>query len=333
MESAIIKKRIIVTFQPDKEQQEIFAEILGPLAEIDCLAGRPAKQRARLLEAAEILVALSFSSREIAPGEIGFLQNVRFCQLIFAGADNVPFASLPAGLRVASNTGAFAEPIAEHVLALALALAKNLCPNYRKLRQGDFDQSGMNRALAGGTCAVIGFGGNGRAIGAIMGAVGMQVYGINRSGKTDAPIDFIGTGTDLQQVLQAADVVVVTTPLTRATRDLIGAEQLQWMKPDAVLINVGRGEVINQRALYEHLKANPDFRAGIDTWWSEPVSHGEFRVQYPFFELPNLIGSPHIADHVPGSMARATRRALENVKSCLLGKEVRGLANPGDYLE
>jgi len=123
----------------------------------------------------------------------------------------------------------------------------------------------------------------------------------------------------------------VTTPLNRETRDLIGSRQLQWMKPDAVSISVGRGAVINQRALYEHLKANPDFRAGIDTWWSEPVSHGEFKVQYPFFELPNFIGSPHIADHVPGSMAHATRQGLANVKSFLLGKKLHGLVNPGDY--
>jgi len=328
-----MKKKIVVTYRPGERQQALYDAILAPLADIAYLAGHGPQQRRRLLEAAEILIALSFSGREIALAEVGWLQRARLVQLIFAGADNVPFALLPAGLRVACNAGAFAKPLAEHVLALALALAKNLLPSYRKLCAGDFDQSVMNRSLAGGICAVIGFGGNGRAIGALMKAAGMRVYGINRSGRTDEPIDFIGTTDDMQTVLRAADVVVVTTPLTRETRGLIGGRELRWMKPDAILINVGRGQVIDQKALYEHLKANRDFRAGIDTWWSEPVSHGEFRIQYPFCELPNFIGSPHIADQVPGSMTRATRRALENVKRWLLGKALQGLVNPGDYAQ
>jgi phosphoglycerate dehydrogenase-like enzyme len=127
--------------------------------------------------------------------------------------------------------------------------------------------------------------------------------------------------------------VVVTTPLTRETRDMIAEKELQWMKKDAILINVGRGDVINQRALYEHLKAHPDFRAGIDTWWSEPVGKEDFILNYPFFNLPNIIGSPHIADHVPGAMLNATRSALENVRNFLLGNKLRGVLNREDYLD
>ncbi len=328
-----MRKSIVVTYLPDKKEQEIFAEILGPLADIDYLAGCLPEERTRLLEAAEVLIALSFSRKEIDPAEVNRLQSARFIQLVFAGADGVPFKLLPANIRVASNPGAFAGPLAEHVLALVLALVKNLFPNYRTLREGHFKQSGVNRTLNGAACAVVGFGGNGKAIAELMRAMGMRVLGINRSGKTDAAIDFIGTVSDMKTVLPAADVVVITTPLTRKTRDLIGSRQLQWMKPDAVLINVGRGEVINQQALYEHLKYKPDFRAGIDTWWSEPLDRGEFKTEYPFFELPNIIGSPHCADHVPGSMAHATRIALENVKNYLLGQDLRGVLNPGDYLE
>ena len=162
--------------------------------------------------------------------------------------------------------------------------------------------------------------------------MGMRVYGINRSGKTDLPVEFIGTVEDLKKVLQDSDVVVVTTPLTRETRDMIAEKELGWMKQNAILINVGRGDVINQKALYEHLKAHPDFCAGIDTWWSEPADKEAFKQDYPFFELPNIIGSPHIADHVPGSMPDATRKALENVKNFLMGNRLRGVLNREDYL-
>jgi phosphoglycerate dehydrogenase-like enzyme len=85
--------------------------------------------------------------------------------------------------------------------------------------------------------------------------------------------------------------------------------------------------------LYEHLEAHPNFRAGIDTWWSEPTGKETFNLDYPFFDLPNIIGSPHIADHVPRSMPSATRRALENVSNFLTGGKLRGILNRDDYLD
>ena len=159
----------------------------------------------------------------------------------------------------------------------------------------------------------------------------MRIFGINRRGTTDAPVEFVGKASDLKKALETADVVVVATPLNRETRDLIGRNELEWMKEDAILINVGRGEVINPKALYDHLKSHPNFRAGIDTWWSEPADRGPFEPDYPFFDLPNIIGSPHCADHVPRSMAGATRKALENVKRFLLGNNIRGVLVRDDY--
>jgi phosphoglycerate dehydrogenase-like enzyme len=217
------------------------------------------------------------------------------------------------------------------VLALVLVLAKNIIPNFRRLGEGRFERTGFNQELKGRICAIIGFGGNGKAIAATLQALGMKIFGINRSGTTDTPIEFIGKASDLKKALEISDVVVVTTPLNRETRDLIGKKELEWMKADAILINVGRGDVINQKALYDHLKSHPNFRAGIDTWWSEPADRGDFELGFPFFELPNIIGSPHCADHVPQSMPRATRRALENVKRFLLGNNIQGVLDRNDY--
>jgi glycerate dehydrogenase len=309
----------------------IFHEVLGDLGHIDFLAEKKDSDRIKLLEGADVMVALSFAETEIDHREISHLQNLRFIQLVYAGADNIPFNLIPEDIIVASNVGAFAKPIAEHVLTLALALAKNLLPNNKMLGAGKFDRTGYNQELSGSICGIIGFGGNGKAIARTMQAMGMKVYGINRKGKTDASIDFIGNTTELKRVLEASDVVVVTTPLNRETRDLIGKKELEWMKEEAILINVGRGDVINQKALYDHLKTCPNFRAGIDTWWSEPVNRGTFEPDYPFFDLPNIIGSPHCADHVPQSMVGATRKALENVKRFLLSQSIRGILNRKDY--
>jgi phosphoglycerate dehydrogenase-like enzyme len=328
-----MKSNILVTYTPEKEAKEIYREVLEDIANIHYLAALAKNERTELLDRADAIVALSFSHKEIDHSEIPRIEKVRFIQLIYAGADNIPFALIPKNITMASNAGAFADPIAEHVLALTLALAKNLFPKYKLLCNGRFDRSGFNRKLKGGICGIIGLGGNGRAIAKIMRALGMKVYGINRSGKTDVPVDFIGTVTDMGTVLQAADVVVVTPPLTRETRNLLGQKELECMKSDAILINVGRGDLIEQQALYAHLKSNPDFRAGIDTWWSEPTAEEAFKLDHPFFDLPNLIGSPHIADHVPHSIPNATRKALKNVRNFLMGNEIYGVLNRNDYLE
>lgn len=327
-----VKNNILVSYSPDEDIEKVFYEVLGDLGQIDFLPQQKGSDRIKLLEAAGVLIALRFSAKEIDPREISHLQNLGFIQLVYAGADNMPFDIIPQHIILASNVGAFAEPIAEHVLALVLALAKNILAGNRMLGQGQFDRTGFNQELRGGICGIIGFGGNGKEIARTMQMMGMKVFGINRSGTTDVPVEFIGRTADLKKVLEASDVVVVTTPLNRETIDLVGRQELEWMKEDATLINVGRGAVINQKALYDHLKSHPNFRAGIDTWWSEPADQGPFKPDYPFFELPNIIGSPHCADHVPRSLPRATRRALENVKNFLDGEKIRGILNRNDYL-
>ena len=326
-----MNNNVLVTYEPDDTEVKLFPKILGEVANINYLARASEKKRHEFLKLADVIVALSFSERELDFREISYFQNLRFIQLVYAGADNLPFHLIPEDIILASNVGAFAKPIAEHVLALVLALAKNIIPNYRGLCVGKFDRTGLNQELRGGVCAIIGFGGNGKAIARAMQAMGMQIFGINRSGTTDAPVEFIGKVSDLKKALEISAVVVVTTPLNRETRDLIGEKELEWMQKDAILINVGRGDVINQKALYDHLKTHPDFRAGIDTWWSEPADRENLELDYPFFDLPNIIGSPHCADHVPRSMPGATRKALENVKCFLLGNPIRGVMDRNDY--
>ena len=244
----------------------------------------------------------------------------------------MPFADLPPHILVASNPGAYAAPMAEHVMAMTLALAKRLLVEDQKLRNGEFDQFTPNRALAGMTAGILGFGGIGRATAGLMRAFGMRIYAINHSGTSSEPVDFLGTLHDLERVLRQSDVVVVSLPLTKATRGLIGEEEFGWMKPDAILVNVARGAIIDEEALYNHVKNHPSFLVGIDAWWTEPFMHGSFRMEYPFLELPNVMGSPHNSAVVAHVLEDATRQAAENVKHFLKREKVMGIVQREDYL-
>jgi glycerate dehydrogenase len=104
------------------------------------------------------------------------------------------------------------------------------------------------------------------------------------------------------------------------------------MKEDAILINLARGEIIDEDALYEHLKARPHFTACIEAWWIEPLRHGEFRINRPFLQLPNVIGSPHNSTSVANSYDVALRYALANCRRALTGETPLHLLRPDERM-
>jgi len=318
---------VAVTFPLGRNRM---AELFGEEVRAQTVAGLPDGDRARTLGAADALLVWNWR-RELRPEE-GPALGARFVQLLPAGADQLPFDQLPSGAIVASNVGAYAEPMAEHVLAMALGLLKRLPQGHAKLAAGVWDQSASSQWVRGAVCGILGFGGIGKATARLMRAVGVRVHAVNTSGRTDEPVEFVGTLDDLDVVLSAADVLVIALPLTRRTRGLLGARELGLMKPTAVLVNVARAAILDEAALYEHLRAHPEFSAGIDAWWVEPFGSGEFRVDHPFFDLPNVLGSPHNSALVPGIVEEATRRAATNVLRFLRGEPVTGIVLAEDYV-
>ncbi len=325
------RHHLVVTYSIGKTKRALLKGVFGEDVRITFLADLSPILRAQSLADADVVLSWNLP-KELDPRDLGLLTNVRMIQLLSAGADHVPFNDLPRDIVIASNVGAYAEPIAEHILAMALALAKNLFREHQNLARGEFNQSKLNRALRGQICGILGLGGIGRATARLMRALGVRIHAVNSSGTTDEAVDFIGTLKDLQQVLSSSDVVVISLPLKKATRGLIGRRELSWMKPDAILVNVARGDIIDEEAFYTHLAAHPDFSAGIDTWWTEPFRTGEFRTNYPFFTLPNVLGSPHNSAMVPGITDEGTRRAASNVKRFLNGEHLVGVVNREDYL-
>jgi glycerate dehydrogenase len=328
----MVRERLVaVSYPVDDQFAEINTSVLSADAEIAFASRLGEQERRQAVREADALIGWRLG-RELPAGVLRESPRLEFIQLLPAGADTVDFAAIPERMAVASNVGAYAKPIAEHIMAMTLALARRLPQRQAAMARGEWPQQELLHTLDGAVCAILGFGGIGTATAALMRPFGARIYAVNSSGHTAEPTDFAGTLADLDHVLAAADVVVISLPLINTTRGLIGSRELRLMKPAAILVNVARAAIVDERALYEHLRGNPEFCAAIDTWWQEPGPGTSFHTDYPFLSLPNLIGSPHNSGTVAGVLPTAARRAAENVRRHLRGEPVTGLVRREDYL-
>lgn len=315
---------VLVT-APPRPSAAIYHEALGRKCQLLFLTELTGEERRRALETADILVC-GHVRNELSAEEAALLGRVRFIQLLHAGADHIPFSLLPK-VPISCSRGKGAAEMSEHIAALALACSRRIPVEDRNMRVGQFNMFAEGpRVLGGGICAILGFGGVGQAAARIFRGMGMSIHAINRSGKTDHDVDFIGTMSDLEATLRSADVIVVTMALTSLTAGLIGSRELAWTKKDAILVNVSRAEIIDEESLYRHLAANPRFSAGLDVWWIEPFRHGEFRTNYPFLELDNVVASPHNSAQAYNSDLGLSSSLL-NVRAVLDGDSPRMLVH------
>lgn len=319
-------KKIVVTFRVEAEQKKLINSLINNQAKIIYLKDYDENNYQEALKDADLMLAWN-PTRELKSQKIDSLANLKFVQLLSAGFDHVNLNMFPAGCKLASNKGAYAEPMAEHILAMVLSLSKKLYLNHKKLEKGEFNQRGINISIKNSLFGILGYGEIGKAAAKLIKSFGSKIYAINSTGKTEDKVDFIGSLKDLEYVLKNSDIVIISLPLNKETNDLIGKKEFEMMKPNAIIINVARGNIINEKALYEHLKNNFEFYAGIDAWWTEPFTEGGFKLGYPFFELPNILGSPHNSALVPNSLQEGLRKAVENLLFYLTEEKAKHIVN------
>ncbi len=322
--------KLAVAQKVTSEMSDLVRSKLGGKVEIEYLASADTGDRQHILSEADILLGMNLR-RDIHDDEYEYLKKVRLIQITLAGADGIPFERFRHEITICSNSGAYNEPIAEHAIGMMLALSRNFLPNHQKLTRGIFDQVTRHKMLSGATLGVIGFGGIGKATAELARGFRMKILAINSTGKTDRQVDFIGKLPDMDYLLRESDFILLSIALNKQTKSLIGSEELGKMKRDAVLVNVARGDLIDERSLYEHLKSLPQFKAGIEAWWVEPFSRPKFEVHYPFFELENFLGSPHNSYLVDGIYLRALEHALENILRYLNGGALLNVQRREDY--
>ena len=316
---------ITVTYHATDEEKSVIYDILAGENLFFLQDVKDIKEKQKILLETDILLSWN-PTLELKDIEINVLQNLQFVQLLSAGYDHLNLNYFSKETIIASNQGAYAKPMAEHALAMILALAKKLTKYHNLLSKGVFDQlNSVTRYIHGSNLGIIGYGSIGKETAKLMQPFDVNVYAINTSGKTDDDVAFIGKLQDLDIVLKNSDILLISIPLNKETQALIGKRELELMKSDAILINVARGDIIIEKDLYEHLRTHPEFSAGIDAWWIEPFKYGKFEIHYPFFELTNFIGSPHNSSVVPNSLIDGAKQAAINVKRFINKEVIKGL--------
>lgn len=229
--------------------------------------------------------------------------NLRLVHVAGAGFDGIAADALPAG-AVCANTFHHEASIAEYVAAMTVVLRRRLLDQDTELRAGHWASSAYEsdrpqvRALHGSTVGIVGFGHIGARTWQVLRGFGARGIAVTRS-----PVDTIEHGLDwaggvgeLDRLLRESDVVVLCLPLGETTRGIIGAGQLAAMKSDAVLVNVSRGPLVDEAALYAALQERRIGGAVLDVWYQYPATGSQGRpATHPFGDLANVLMTPHIS--------------------------------------
>ncbi len=231
------------------------------------------------------------------------------------------------GIRITNSRGIQSGPMADHVIGMTLVLARKLHACLRAQAERQWVQNevtGANApwALAGRQMGIVGTGTIGREVAIRARAFGMRVLGLRRhtAGPVPPGFDEVFGPDGLDILLRRSDVVVLAAPLTRETHHLIGARELALMPPHALLVNVGRGQLVDDAALVAALEAGGLGGAGLDVFAKEPLDPYS-----PYWGLPNVIVSPHISGFRADHWYAVIALFEDNLRRFLRGEE---LLNP-----
>ena len=324
---------VLVYVKTDQDDKEFIREKL--LGKADVFFLEDIRKNIGILDKIDIVI--TGSGRELNKEFLQKMRSLKFIQLLAAGADKVPFEHLSDRIIVASNAGGNAIAVAEHAIGLLLCILKNICFHDSNMRRGIWNRRKYGSLIYGKTVCVVGHGHIGCELSRRLKAFGAKIIGFNRHGRRPCEKDAAERVLFIDKIhdfLGSCDIIFITLPLNKYTRGFVNADFLSKVKSDSILINVGRGEVINQRDFYQFLRNNKEFRAGIDVWWdypSEPYAKN-FYQKYPFHKLNNVVMTPHIAGFSKEIRRNVFENALKNVIRFINGEQPKNIINPADYL-
>lgn len=319
-------------------------EEIGKLEQISGaeVVDRRCRSQAEMIEAATGGCDILFSFR--APdGLIQRCPNLKWVQFLSAGADHVLKGELAArpSIAITNASGIHATPIAEYTIASMLAWSHGFHVTMRAQMRREWkrglDFMDSVDSMRGKALGVVGYGAIGRETARIGAALGMSVLALKRN-----PQDHIDTAWNprgvgdpegklpaawfgpegLTELLRASDFITVTLPSTKATRKMIGPNEIAAMRPHAYIVNIGRGDVIDQAALIEALRANQIGGAGLDVFEREPLE-----AESPLWDLENTILTPHMSGSFKGYNSSCCELFAENLSRFVKNQPLINVVN------
>ena len=309
-----------------------FNDLLGHEADIALLPEILADERDRsAYAAANVVIGVRYDATLPAPSAL------RLFHVPGAGVDSVDVSRLPP-TAILCNCFGHERAIAEYVMSAILARHVPLQDADQRLRRGDwaYRAGGVHQVhdeMAEKTIGLLGFGRIGKAIATRAKAFDMQVSVANRTAvPISSTVDRSFTLDRLSEFWGSADFIVVSVPLTQETAGIVNAASFAAMRPHAVLLNVGRGPTVDERALYDALASRRIAGAVIDTWYTypSPEQADPLPSSLPFHELPNIVMTPHMSGWTLGTIRRRQRTMADNIVARFAGRPCINVVWSGD---
>jgi phosphoglycerate dehydrogenase-like enzyme len=313
------------------EYARIIQDILGDTAEVSFSDTKPDT----ILENGrdvDIIAANGIPNELFKPGT-----RLKMLQTFAAGVDRIDFSAVPTDSELLiCNSHINAAEVAEYAITLLLAVAKNIIPNDRELRKGDwmfaFGGPSPNIEIRNKTCLVIGLGNIGSEIARRLHGFAVRVVAATRSGtsKQAGLVEKLAKITEVQSLVEEADFVILSLPLTPESEGLVNDEFISWMKPESILVNISRGPIVEEKALYTALKEKRIRGAGLDVWWRYPTKwrgKGEPPTDMPFQDLDNIVVSPHRAGYSENTEREYFQFAGENILRFINGESPHNIVD------
>lgn len=265
--------------------------------------------------AAEDIEAVISRTAELSEKAIMACPNLKVISKHGVGVSNINVAAATKrGIPVYVTPGANAQSVAEMAIGLLFSAARKIAWMDHELHAGRWARVQDGVELHGKTIGLVGFGQIGQKLAGICLAVGMHVVAFDPAFGSASPMAGVRMLASLEELLPLSDVLSLHIPLTSRTRGLIGQTQLSLLRDGAILINTARGEIVDEPALIERLRAGKLFAAGLDTMAVEPLP-----ADSPLLSLANVVLTPHVGGSTPAALAGMASGAARNVLGFLGG--------------
>ena len=261
---------------------------------------------------AAIIANMPFPSSVIAKSN-----SLKFIDVAFTGTDHVGLdAAKKKGIAVSNASGYSNEAVSELVLGMVLSFMRNISKVEERCRNGK-DKTGLvGNEVKGKTVGIVGLGKIGRRTAEIFNVLGAKILAYSRSRHSDAP-SYVRE-VEMYELLASSDIIVLHCPLTPETRGLIGEKELERMKSSAILVNVARGPVVDEKALCEALEKGEIRGALVDVFDKEPP----LSLDAPILSAPNTLLTPHVAFATKESMSLRAEIVFENLRAWMEGQQI-----------